>query len=45
MTKKSMFGAYCAPVCETIEENLRDLLCQSPSGTTEDFTEQESFEW
>ena len=45
MIKKPFFGAYTAPVCETVEESLTAILCESPDATTEDFTEQESFSW
>ena len=45
MIIKSTTGAYKAPKCETEGVLFEELLCQSPSGTTEDFTEEEPFTW
>ena len=45
MVKKAFFGAYTAPVCETAEECLDALLCQSPTGGTEDYTDDVPFNW
>lgn len=45
MIIKSTTGAYKAPKCETEGVIFEELLCQSPSGTTEDFTEEEPFTW
>ena len=45
MVKKAFFGAYTAPVCETAEEFLEALLCQSPGGSTEEFGGDVPFNW
>ena len=38
-------GAYAAPECEIAEEVLKDLLCESPTGETEDIGDLVDFEW
>ncbi len=45
MIKNKLPGAYKAPKCETEGALTEELLCQSPSGTTEDFGQLEDFTW
>lgn len=45
MVKLLFNGAYTAPNCETAEECLEALLCQSPGGTTEEYGSDVPFNW
>ena len=45
MIKKTLFGAYTAPVCEIAEGFPEAMICESPEGTTEDFGTIEDFTW
>jgi hypothetical protein len=45
MIKNNLSGAYKAPKCETESAFLEELLCQSPTGTTEDFGQIDDFTW
>lgn len=46
MIKHSNFRqGYVQPCCEISEDVLKDFLCQSPDGTTENFGDLTDFEW
>ncbi len=45
MIIKTNRGAYKTPKCETEGVLYEEFLCQSPVGSTEDFTEDEPFTW
>ena len=45
MVKLYLTRAYAAPECETAENGLEAILCESPEGLTEDFGGFEDFTW
>ena len=45
MIIKTTRGAYKAPECVTEGVLYTDILCESPTGSTEDFTEGDPFTW
>lgn len=45
MSNKTNHGAYNAPECEMSETLIKELLCESPTGSTEEFGTIDDFTW
>ncbi len=45
MIKNYSSTPYAAPECNIQGATLEELLCQSPTGTTEDFGQIDDFTW
>ena len=45
MIKKTEKEAYRAPFCETQKGCCPELICESPTGSTEDFEVIDDFTW
>ena len=45
MIKKTVFGAYAAPVCEIAEELFESVICASQDAVIEDFEDGGEFNW